>query len=137
MRKRGGRGSEEWRENIVIIHNGQFLPVVQPTRRTVVGIAARALDASGRAAATGDLNRICTIARNTQATFHWVIIAEEIAIAGEETFDPVAKQALYDVGDRSAAAGARWATSWIAMAFMGLEFPAFWAVLITLLNYVP
>ena len=29
------------------------------------------------------------------------------------------------------------ATSWIAMAFMGLEFAAFWAVLIALLNYVP
>ena len=28
-------------------------------------------------------------------------------------------------------------TSWIAMAFMGLEFAAFWAVLIALLNYVP
>ena len=29
------------------------------------------------------------------------------------------------------------ATSWIVMAFMGLEFAAFWAVLIALLNYVP
>jgi predicted PurR-regulated permease PerM len=28
-------------------------------------------------------------------------------------------------------------TSWIAMAFMGLEFAAFWAVVIALLNYVP
>jgi predicted PurR-regulated permease PerM len=28
-------------------------------------------------------------------------------------------------------------TSWIVMAFMGLEFAAFWAVLIALLNYVP
>ena len=28
-------------------------------------------------------------------------------------------------------------TSWIAMAFMGLEFAAFWAVLIALLNYIP
>ena len=27
--------------------------------------------------------------------------------------------------------------SWIAMAFMGLEFAAFWAVLIALLNYIP
>jgi len=29
------------------------------------------------------------------------------------------------------------ATSWIVMAFAGLEFAAFWAVLIALLNYVP
>ena len=29
------------------------------------------------------------------------------------------------------------ATSWIVMAFMGLQFAAFWAVLIALLNYVP
>jgi len=28
-------------------------------------------------------------------------------------------------------------TSWIAMAFMGLEFAAFWAALIALLNYIP
>ena len=28
-------------------------------------------------------------------------------------------------------------TSWIVMAFMGLEFAAFWAVVIALLNYVP
>lgn len=28
-------------------------------------------------------------------------------------------------------------TSWIVMAFMGLEFAAFWAVVIVLLNYVP
>ena len=28
-------------------------------------------------------------------------------------------------------------TSWIVMAFMGLDFAAFWAVLIALLNYVP
>jgi predicted PurR-regulated permease PerM len=29
------------------------------------------------------------------------------------------------------------ATSWIVMAFLGLQFAAFWAVLIALLNYVP
>jgi AI-2 transport protein TqsA len=29
------------------------------------------------------------------------------------------------------------ATSWIAMALMGLEFAGFWAVLIALLNYIP
>ncbi len=29
------------------------------------------------------------------------------------------------------------AVSWIIMAFMGLEFAAFWAVLIALLNYIP
>jgi predicted PurR-regulated permease PerM len=29
------------------------------------------------------------------------------------------------------------ATSWIAMAFVGLEFAGFWAALIALLNYIP
>jgi hypothetical protein len=56
------------------------------------------------------LFRIYAIAQNEQASFHWVTIPEGIAIAGEETFDPVAMRALYDVGYRSAAAGAQWAT---------------------------
>jgi predicted patatin/cPLA2 family phospholipase len=110
MRNRGGQGADDGRESIFLIHNGQLVPVARPTRRTVVGIATRILDASSRAAVTGDLNRIYTIARNTQADFHWITIPEGIAIAEEEVFDPVAMRALYDVGYRSAAAGAQWAT---------------------------
>ena len=58
----------------------------------------------------GSLHRIYATALAEQAGFHWVTIPEGIAISGEETFDPVAMQALYDVGYRSAVAGAQWAT---------------------------
>jgi hypothetical protein len=110
IRQRGGQGAEEGREDIFIIHNGQIRPVAQATRRTVLGIATRVLDASSRSAVISALFRIYAIAQIQQASFHWVTIPEGIAIAGEETFDPVAMQALYDVGYRSAVAGAPWAT---------------------------
>jgi hypothetical protein len=110
IRQRGGHGPEEGREDIFIIHNGQIRPAAQPTRRTVLGITTRVLDASSRSAVIGSLHRIYATALAEQAGFHWVTIPEGIAISGEETFDPVAMQALYDVGYRSAVAGAQWAT---------------------------
>ena len=110
IRERGGKGPEEGREDIFIIHNGQIRPVAQPTRRTLLGITTRVLDASSRSAVIGALFRIFAIAQFQQASFHWVTIPEGITVSGEETFDPVAMQALYDVGYRIAAAGARWAT---------------------------
>ena len=110
IRQRGGHGPEEGREDIFVIHNGQIRPPAQPTRRTVLGITTRVLDASSRSAVIGALHRIYAIALTEQAGFHWVTIPEGITVAGEETFDPAAMQALYDVGYRSAVAGARWAT---------------------------
>jgi len=110
IRERGGKGPEEGREDIFVIHNGQIRPVAQPTRRTLLGITTRVLDASSRSAVIGALFRIFAIAQFQQASFHWVTIPEGITVSGEETFDPVAMQALYDVGYRIAAAGARWAT---------------------------
>ena len=106
VRQRGGHGVEEGREDIFVIHNGQIRPPAQPTRRTVVGITTRVLDASSRSAVIGALHRIYAAALTEQASFHWVTIPEGITIAGEETFDPVAMRALYDVGYRSAVAGA-------------------------------
>ncbi len=110
IRQRGGHGPEEGREDIFVIHNGQIRPAAQPTRRTVLGITTRVLDASSRSAVIGALHRIYAVAQIEQASFHWVTIPEGITISGEETFDPVAMQALYDVGYRSAVAGAQWAT---------------------------
>jgi len=110
IRQRGGHGAEEGREDIFVIHNGQIRPPPQPTRRTVVGITARVLDASSRSAVIGALHRIHSIAQAEQASFHWVTIPEDITVTSEETFDPVAMQALYDVGYRSALAGAQWET---------------------------
>ena len=88
IRQRGGHGAEVGREDIFIIHNGQLLRL-RPTRRTVLGIATRVLDASSRSAVIGALYRIYATALTEQAGFHWVTIPEGITISGEETFDPV------------------------------------------------
>jgi hypothetical protein len=110
IRQRGGHGVAEGREDIFVIHNGQIRPPPQQTRRTIVGIATRVLDASSRSAVIGSLVRIYASALNERASFNWVTIPEEITIPAEETFDPVAMRALYDVGYRTAVNGARWAT---------------------------
>ena len=110
FRERGRRGGAEGREDIFVIHNGQLFPDPRPTRRTVLGIATRVLDATGRSAVIGDLFRIYSIARREDATIRWVTIPDGIEMAGEEVFDPVGMTALFEVGYRSAAAGAKWAT---------------------------
>jgi predicted acylesterase/phospholipase RssA len=111
VRQRGGHGAEEGREDIFVVHNGQIRPAAQPTRRTVVAITARVLDASSRSAAIGALHRIHSIARSEQAGFHWVTIPEGVTVTSEETFDPAAMRVLYDVGYRSALEGPRWQTT--------------------------
>ncbi|MFO1413913.1 MAG: patatin-like phospholipase family protein [Burkholderiales bacterium] len=97
---REGRRREvrEAREDIYIVHNGQLLRELAPTRRTVSNIALRVLDATGRAGIIGDLFRIHAVARNSNAGFRWVTIPEDVNITPEEVFDPVAMRALYDVG---------------------------------------
>ena len=110
IRQRGGLG--EGREDIFVIHNGQLRrPPAEPVRRALPAIAMRVIDASGRAAVIGDLFRIYGYAVEEQATFHWVTIPNDVEIAaGEETFDPVRMQMLYDVGFRLAADGGGWST---------------------------
>jgi predicted acylesterase/phospholipase RssA len=110
VRQRGGHGAEDGREDIFVIHNGQIRPAARPTRRTVVAITARVLDASSRSAVIGALHRIHSIAQGEQAGFHWVTIPEGVTVTSEETFDPAAMQVLYDVGYRSAVEGAQWQT---------------------------
>lgn len=110
VRQRGGQGAAEGREDIFVIHNGQLRPPPQQTRRTVVGIAKRVLDAASRSAVIGSLVRIHATAQAQQASLHWVTIPEGITIAAEETFDPVAMRALYDLGFDAAVKGAQWAT---------------------------
>lgn len=109
VRQRGGLGGEG-REDIFVIHNGQLYSDPRPTRRTVVGIAMRVLDATSHAAVNGDLWRIHAVALQRHAGFHWVTIPEGVEIAGEETFDPVQMRALYDFGYQSARAGPVWET---------------------------
>ncbi len=110
LRQRGGHGAVEGREDIFVIHNGQIRPPARHTRRTIVGITTRVLDAASRSAVIGSLVRIYAAAMKEWASFHWVTIPEGIAIGAEETFDPVAMRALYDVGYQTAVKGAQWAT---------------------------
>ena len=110
IRERGRQDGHRGREDIFIVHNGQLFQGPLPTRRTVPGIALRVLDAAGRAGVIGDLFRIHAVARTEGAGFHWVTIPEDVPIAGEQTFDPVRMQALYDVGYALARRGDPWRT---------------------------
>jgi len=109
IRTRGGLGGKGF-EDIFVIHNGQLFPEPRPTRRTVLGIGMRVLDATGRSAVIGDLFRINAIARLQDASFHWVTIPDGIEMTGEEVFDPVSMTALFELGYRNAASGVKWAT---------------------------
>jgi len=109
MRERGGRAGVQGREAIYVIHNGQLAAAPQPTRRRVVGIASRVLQASGRAAVINDLIRIYAVARLQEASYHWVTIPDGVEMAREEVFDRVRMTALYEVGYQLAASGVTWA----------------------------
>jgi len=109
IRERGGAGGTG-KENIFIIHNGQLVPLPDPITRSLAAIAVRVIDASGRAAAVGDLFRIYGYAQREGAGFQWVTIAEDVDMQADEIFDPRQMQALYDLGFRMAAAGGNWTT---------------------------
>ena len=107
VRERGGVGGVGT-EDIFVIHNGQLIPKPDPVRRSLASIATRVIDASGRAAALGDLFRIYGYAQDEKASFQWVTIPEHVDMRSDETFDPVAMQSLYDVGYRMAREGGGW-----------------------------
>jgi predicted acylesterase/phospholipase RssA len=110
VRRRGGQGGVGY-EDIFVIHNGQLIPQPDPVARSLPAIAARVIDATGRAAAVGDLFRIYDYAREEQASFRWITIPNDVDMSGgDEVFDPAHMQALYDVGFRMAAAGGGWDT---------------------------
>ncbi len=109
IRLRGGLG--KGREDIFVIHNGQLIPLPDPIRRSLLAIAVRVLDASGRSAVVGDLFRIYGYAQEEQATFRWVTIPNDVDMEAEEIFDPAQMQRLYDVGFRIAVAGDGWVTT--------------------------
>ncbi len=110
VRDRGGHGGTG-REDIFVIHNGQLIPPPEPVRRSLPTIALRVIDASGRAAALGDLLRIHAYAQREQAGFHWVTIPEDVDMRSDEVFDPTLMLSLYEVGLRMATSGAYWDTS--------------------------
>jgi hypothetical protein len=106
VRERGGLGPG--REDIFVIHNGQLVPPPAPVERSLPDIAARVIDASGRALTVGDLLRIESFAQAEQASFRWITIPEDVELGGEEVFDPVAMRALYDLGYRIATSDRAW-----------------------------
>ncbi len=107
VRERGGLGGVGL-EDIFVIHNGQLIPQPDPISRSLSAIAVRVIDASGRAAAVGDLFRIYGYARGEKALFHWVTIPDNVDMTSDEIFDPAAMQSLYDVGFDLARAGGGW-----------------------------
>lgn len=109
LRERGGAGGAG-QENIFVIHNGQLVPLPDPVARSLSAIAVRVIDASGRAAAVGDLFRIYAYAQREGAGFQWVTIPDSVNMQADEIFDPVQMQALYDLGVRMAVAGGDWST---------------------------
>ncbi|HRH85795.1 MAG TPA: patatin-like phospholipase family protein [Rubrivivax sp.] len=111
VRERGGLGGVG-KEDIFVIHNGQLIPMPDPVPRALPAIAVRVIDASGRTAALGDLFRIYGYAQQEQANFQWVTIPNDVAMdGGDEAFDPMKMQMLYDVGYRMARTGGAWATA--------------------------
>ncbi len=91
--------------------------------RSLAQIAARSIDASGRAAALGDLFRIYAYAQREEGSFHWITIPRDVNMVGEEVFDPVQMQKLYDLGLRMAG-GARTLVHAPAGAAAALSRPA-------------
>ncbi len=107
--QRGGHGGVG-HEDIFVIHNGQLVPIPEPISRSLPAIAARVIDASGRTAAIGDLFRIYNYAQREQAGFQWITIPDDVVTVGDEIFDPVRMQSLYDLGFALATAGTGWYT---------------------------
>ena len=109
VRQRGGHGGAG-REDIYVIHNGQLIPRPDPVARSLPQIAVRVIDASGRAAAVGDLFRIYGYAQREQASFRWITMPEDVDMMSDEVFDPVQMRVLYDVGFDLAIGGDHWLT---------------------------
>jgi Patatin-like phospholipase len=108
---RDAAGSASGTEDIFVIHNGQLLPNPQTTSRSVRSIALRVFDSAGKAAVVGDLFRIYSVSVHDQSGFRWTTIPDGVEITGDEVFDPVRMNELYDLGYRTATAGPQWFTT--------------------------
>jgi predicted acylesterase/phospholipase RssA len=96
------------RESLYVIHNGQLRPVAAQTPRSLRGIGARALDSTAKSAAVGDLFRIYVLAQRGGGSLRWITLPAGVEIEAEETFDPVAMTALYEIGYNLGAQGPPW-----------------------------
>ena len=106
LRQKAGRGTV--REDIYVIHNGQLAANTATTRRSVPDIARRTFRAAGRSAVVGDLFRIYAQSLRGRSGYHWITIPDGVNLSGDETFDPVVTQQLYDIGYELARAGPPW-----------------------------
>lgn len=106
LRQKAGRGTV--REDIYVIHNGQLAAKTATTRRSVPDIARRTFRAAGRSAVVGDLFRIYAQSLRERSGYHWITIPDGVNLSGDETFDPVVMQQLYDIGYEIARAGPPW-----------------------------
>ena len=110
IRHRGGLGGVGT-EDIFVIHNGQLIPPPDPVPRSLPQIATRVIDATGRAAAVGDLHRLDALARSNDASLRWVTIPDDVTIdGGEEVFDPAKMRMLYDLGFAMGRSNSAWST---------------------------
>jgi hypothetical protein len=108
IRQRGGHGGRG-KEGVYVIHNGQLIAQSDPVGRSLPEIAVRVIDATGRTAALGDLFRLFAYAQQNEGVeLRWVTIPDDVAMGGDEVFDPVQMQRLYDVGYRMGASGSAW-----------------------------
>ena len=108
LREQAGRGAA--RDDAYVIHNGQLAAIPGLTRRTIPGVALRTWQAAGTAGMIGDLFRIYAVTVFERSGFHWITITDGAERRGNETFDPMLMQQLYDTGYRMAREGPKWYT---------------------------
>jgi predicted acylesterase/phospholipase RssA len=96
--------------DIFVVHNGQLPPVPRATSRSLRSIALRVFESAGKASVVGDLFRIYSVALRDDFGYNWMTIPTGFELGGDEVFDPVTMQALYELGHRTARAGPQWFT---------------------------
>ena len=93
-----GFGDSSYLGNIYIIRNGRLSPEPQITERKLMDITGRAVNTMIKSAAMSDLYRIYAFAQRENVNFHYIDIPDDLVVVEEETFDPVAMNALFDAG---------------------------------------
>ena len=63
-------------------------------------ITGRAVNTMIKSAAVSDLYRIYAFAQRENINFHYIDIPDDLVVVEEETFDPVAMNAMFDAGYR-------------------------------------
>ena len=88
---------------VYVIRNAFLDPVYETTKRRVVPIASRTIDALIRNQGVGDLYEIFTLCLRDGNEFNLAYIPSSFTTEPEETFDPVYMGKLFDRGYEMAA----------------------------------